>query len=228
MPSRRMAGRFARAIGVPLPLPAPLAMARLSPAGPAMSVVRARTIPPIEHRNDEAAMSDPAIAGTVKLGAVPQIGTIRSRWPMVLGGLLTVAMVAGIGHELLASGLGGLSRMVPESPLFYLAFALLYLSPPTFDYVIFRRLWAIPVDGLIALLKKRIANDAVFGYSGDAYFYAWARQRTQMVSAPFGAVKDSSILSAMAGNAITLLMVVIAFPVGWPLLDPAQRHTVLW
>ncbi|MCI1142015.1 hypothetical protein MOP88_06395 [Sphingomonas sp. WKB10] len=52
------------------------------------------------------------------------------------------------------------------------------------------------------------------GYSGEAYFYAWARQRAQLVAAPFGAVKDVSILSAIAGNAVTLAMIAIALPVG--------------
>lgn len=147
---------------------------------------------------------------------------------MLLGALLSVAMVAGVARELFASGLGGLTRMVPANPLFYGAFALFYLAQPLFDYVIFRRLWGIPFDGLIALIKKRIANDALVGYSGDAYFYAWARQRTDIVAAPFGAVKDCSILSAMAGNAITLAMVAGALPFGWRLLDPAQRHTLIW
>ena len=59
------------------------------------------------------------------------------------------------------------------------------------------------LSGLIALHKKRISNEVLLGYSGEAYFYAWARQRSQMVAAPFGAVKDVSILSAIAGNAIT-------------------------
>ncbi len=62
--------------------------------------------------------------------------------------------------------------------------------------------------------KKRISNDVVMGYSGEAYFYAWARQRAQLVAAPFGAVKDVSILSAIAGNAVTLAMIAIALPVG--------------
>jgi hypothetical protein len=167
-------------------------------------------------------------AGVGALADLQPLQTMRGRWPMVLGGLITAAMVAGLVHELLASGLGGLSRMVPASPLFYIAFGLFYLSPPTFDYVIFRRLWGIPVDGLMALIKKRIANDVLFGYSGDAYFYAWARQRAHIVSAPFGAVKDSTILSAVAGNMMTLLLTAIALPLGWQLLSAGQLHKLLW
>ncbi|TPG20786.1 hypothetical protein EAH87_05295 [Sphingomonas koreensis] len=161
------------------------------------------------------------------LAGLEPLQAIGRRWPMLLGGVLTIAMIAGLVHELLSSGLDGLGRLVPASPLFYLAFAVLYLSPPSFDYVIFRRLWAIPIDGLFALIRKRIANDVLFGYSGDAYFYAWARQRAHLVAAPFGAVKDSTILSAVAGNMITLVLVAVALPVAWPLLDAAMHHRLL-
>lgn len=148
---------------------------------------------------------------------------LKSRWPALLGAAFSIAMVIGLGHELLGRGLGGLSRAVPTNPLFYIAFIALYMSPPTFDFLIFRRLWNIPVEGLAALVKKRIANDVVVGYSGEAYFYAWARTRAKMVAAPFGAVKDVSILSAIAGNAVTLLMVVVALTLGQHLL-PAEHY----
>lgn len=152
--------------------------------------------------------------------------TLKRRWPMVIGAIITIAMIAGLGRELFGSGLAGLSRAVPHNPLFYVAFALLYIGPPLGDYIIFRRLWGIPLSGLSALLKKRIANDVVLGYSGEAYFYAWARQRSQMVAAPFGAVKDVSILSAIAGNAITLAMVAVALPFCIGLLTPLQLKTL--
>jgi hypothetical protein len=76
---------------------------------------------------------------------------------------------------------------------------------------------------MAALHKKRISNEVLLGYSGEAYFYAWARQRTQMVAAPFGAVKDVTILSAIAGNAITLIMMIAALPFGINLLKSRRR-----
>lgn len=175
-----------------------------------MSIPAIEALPPVS----------PDIAG------LEPMGTLRRRWPVVLGAALSTAMFIGLVAELWRSGLAGLSRTVPASPWFYLAFALLYMSPPTGDYVIFRRLWRIPLGGLVALIKKRIANDVVLGYSGEAYFYAWARTRAKMVAAPFGAVKDVSILSAIAANAITLAMLAVALPLGAGLLTRAQLHTV--
>ncbi|MEO5866291.1 MAG: hypothetical protein ABIS14_02645 [Sphingomonas sp.] len=154
--------------------------------------------------------------------------TLRRRWPMVLGTLITAAMVIALGKQLLSAGLAGLTRSVPGDPRFYIAFALLYLSPVTGDYIIFRRLWRIPAAGYVALLKKRIANEVVLGYSGEAYFYAWARQRAEIVAAPFGAVKDVSFLSAIAGNAMTLAMMAVALPLGVHLIPPAEYEAIAW
>jgi len=160
------------------------------------------------------------------IAGLEPLTAIRSRWPTIFGALITVAMIIGVLRALFGKGLAGLAHAVPTSPMFYLCFALLYMTLPIGDYVIFRRLWRIPLSGLVALIKKRVANEVVLGYSGEAYFYAWARQRSQMVAAPFGAVKDVSILSAMAGNALTLTMVALALPVGHGLLRPSEFNTL--
>jgi hypothetical protein len=168
-----------------------------------------------------------AIPVAPDLAGLEPVEKIKRRWPVLLGGALTLLMIIGLGRELFGSGLAGLSRAVPTNPFFYLAFAIYYLGPPTFDYIIFRRLWRIPLAGMAALHKKRISNEVLFGYSGEAYFYAWARQRTQMVAAPFGAVKDVMILSAIAGNAVTLMVVALALPFGINLMKPDQFNILL-
>lgn len=169
---------------------------------------------------------EPVLPGPDLAGLQP-LATIKSRWPAIIGGALTLAMIFGLMRQLFGSGLAGLTHWLPSSPGYYLAFALLYMSLPFFDYMIFRRLWGLPPAGLAALIKKRIANDAVVGYSGEAYFYSWARTQAPMVAAPFGAVKDVSILSAIAGNAITLAMVAVALPLGRSLLTPHDFRTAL-
>ena len=168
-----------------------------------------------------------ASAPPAGLPLLEPIERIRRRWPTVVAGGLTLLMVAFLARELFGEGLAALSAAVPASPAFYVALALLYMSPPTFDWIIFRRLWGLPAAGLAALLKKRVANEVVVGYSGDAYFYAWARARMKMVTAPFGAVKDNGILSAIAGNAITLAMLALALPFARDLLTAAQFKLLL-
>lgn len=140
--------------------------------------------------------------------------TRRHRWATLLGAILSLAMAAGLAHALLGDGLKGLDRAVPADPLFYPVFALSYLALPMGDWWIFRRLWGLPgATGLGATLKKRIANEVVLGYSGEAYFYAWARRRMPDDARPFSAVKDVAILSALAGNGVTLALALAAVPV---------------
>ncbi|HEX8301818.1 hypothetical protein [Sphingomonas sp.] len=167
------------------------------------------------------------LAAVPDLAGLEPVEKIKRRWPMLLGGGLTLLMILSLGRELFGSGLAGLTRNLPQNPLFYLVFLLYYIGPPTFDYVIFRRLWRIPLDGMAALYKKRISNEVLLGYSGEAYFYAWARQRTQMVAAPFGAVKDVMILSAIAGNAVTLAVMAVALPLCINLLTPTYQGYAL-
>jgi hypothetical protein len=162
-------------------------------------------------------------AAVPDLAGLEPVERIKRRWPVILGGGLTLLMILSLGRELFGSGLSGFARALPTNPLFYLAFLVYYLGPPSFDYVIFRRLWRIPLDGMAALHKKRIANEVLLGYTGEAYFYAWARQRTQMVAAPFGAVKDVMILSAIAGNAVTLAVMAVALPLCIDLLTPTYQ-----
>ena len=162
------------------------------------------------------------------LAGLEPLRSLRSRWPTVIGAVLTVLMVAGLAHALLGKGLAGFGRTVPADPRFWLAFVAFYMALPFGDFLIFRRLWGIPLAGLVALIKKRIANDLVVNYTGEAYFYSWARARAKFVAAPFGAIKDVSILSAIAGNALTLIMLVVALPLGRGLLTAQQWHTLLW
>lgn len=172
--------------------------------------------------------SDPSASAAAALAGLEPIAAVRSRWPALIGAGLTLAMFAGLAHALLGRGLAGLRATTPDDPRFYLFFALFWATLPVCDFLIFRRLWRIPASGLAALVKKRVANDVLVNYSGEAYFYAWARARSAMVAAPFGAIKDVSILSAIAGNAFTLIMLAIALPFGRGLLPPDLFRAGLW
>ena len=175
----------------------------------------------------DTAPPDTALSGATLAGLEPLRSTAK-RWPSLLGAVLTGAMIGWLIWNLFSRGWTALLQSVPTDPLFYGSFALFYLALPTGDFLIFRRLWRIPAAGFVALLKKRIANDVLINYTGEAYFYSWARTRAPMVTAPFGAIKDVSILSAIAGNAITLAMIALALPLGKGLLTPEQFRTGLW
>jgi hypothetical protein len=136
----------------------------------------------------------------------------RQPWQKFLSLGLSLALLAALGSKLASVGFSDLLRGVPASPIFWIGFSAYYLALPASEWVIFRRLWNIPTAGFAALLRKLVSNEILFGYSGEAYFYGWARRRATMAAAPFGAIKDVSILSAVAGNLMTLAMLALAWP----------------
>ncbi len=164
---------------------------------------------------------------TPPLAALKPLTPIRSRWPALVSGLLSLALLAGLIRELLGGGLAALHEALPTNPLFYLVFLAIYAVQPLSDLVIFRRLWGLPLSGIVPILRKLVANEILLGYSGEAYFYAWARTRLNMVAAPFAAIKDVSILSAVVGNIFTLALLAIATPFAYSLLPAEHIRPIL-
>ncbi|MGN6279919.1 MAG: hypothetical protein ACTHM8_14525 [Sphingomonas sp.] len=139
--------------------------------------------------------------------------TIGKRWAGVGSTLISLAILAVALYQLHGTPVAEILSLVPRSSFFWLIFVIAYLVTPASEWLIYHRLWSIPPSGMIALLRKRVANEIVLGYLGEVYFYAWVR-RTGLItrSAPFGAIKDVAILSALTGNAVTLAMLAAALP----------------
>ncbi|MCT2399557.1 hypothetical protein [Novosphingobium mangrovi (ex Huang et al. 2023)] len=126
--------------------------------------------------------------------------------------LLSIGVIVAVIHEMDGLNVTSLLAMVPRSAAFWLFFAASYLITPASEWLIFHRLWRIPPAGFVALLRKKVYNELLLGYLGEAYFYTWARRRVALEAAPFGAVKDVAILSAITGNAVTIALLVIMLP----------------
>jgi hypothetical protein len=105
-----------------------------------------------------------------------------------------------------------LQNALPQNLWFLPVLLALYFALPVADWIIFRRLWALPVSGFFILLAKRIGNEVLISYSGEVYFYLWARKRSDLTAAPFGAIKDVNILSALAANLVALLLLALTYP----------------
>jgi hypothetical protein len=131
---------------------------------------------------------------------------------------ISLLLLTAVAYQIRGLAFGTIWHMVPRSAAFWLVFAVYYLAGPMSEWFIYRRLWSIPVSGVAALLRKLVSNELLMGYLGEVQFYAWARKRTDMANAPFGSIKDVTILSALVGNAVTLAMLLLA----WPLLRRTQ------
>jgi hypothetical protein len=126
--------------------------------------------------------------------------------------LISLAVLAASLRELATIDLARIRVMLPDSPGFWLLFAASYLAPIFADWLIFRRLWRLPLRGMGALIRKTVSNEVLLGYSGELYLYAWARRHVRMKGTPFGTIKDVAILSAAAGNIVTLLLLAPVWP----------------
>jgi hypothetical protein len=138
-----------------------------------------------------------------------------SQWAGWFSALVSLAQLAMIVSYFRDMSLNQIAHMIPASSLFWALFALYYLAGPVSEWIIYRKLWHIPLSGIGALLRKLVSNEILLGYLGEAQFYAWARSRTRMTTAPFGTIKDVTILSALTGNVATLVMLVFAWPLVW-------------
>lgn len=133
----------------------------------------------------------------------------RRRW-LWLGAALSVGLVAAVILQL-GGATSNIFRMIGQfPPLVWPVLLLLYLVQPVFDFVVFRRLWNLPPAGFKTLLRKNVINEVVLGYSGEAFLYVWARRSANRVIAPFAAIKDANIASALLGNLLTLALAAIS------------------
>jgi hypothetical protein len=151
----------------------------------------------------------PTAANDTGIQPLEKAGGPWRRW---LAAAVSAALFAGVLWQLRHVGLRDIAAMLDRTPAFWLTFALVYFALPVSEWVIFRRLWRLPLAGLGALIRKFVSNEVLFGYSGEVYFYLWARDRVRLANTPFGAVKDVAITSALAGNVATLATLACAIP----------------
>ena len=150
--------------------------------------------------------------GTDAVSEVHTAPPRSNRWAALASMGVSLAVLVAVALQFKDLDFARVRGLIPASPVFWIAFAAYYLSGPTSEWVVYRRLWAMPLAGIGALLRKLVANELLLGYLGEAQFYAWAKARTRLSEAPFGAIKDITILSALVGNGATLVMLVFAWP----------------
>ena len=118
-------------------------------------------------------------------------------------------MAAVAGHllwQLRAIGWREIGANLPTHPGFYLLFAVIYLQVSLGEMIAYRLCWSFDVRRSIpAFLKKRIYNRELLGYSGEVYFFGWARRE---VKAPLRrlaeTIRDQNIVSSIASTAVAV------------------------
>lgn len=123
------------------------------------------------------------------------------------------ALVIGVAAYLVLAlrqyGLGQVVTAFPTTPWFYVLFALLYVSLPISEWIIYRLCWKDPLRGSLGVfLKKRVYNRDVMGYSGEVYFFSWAQKNVGLGRVPImETIRDTNIVSSLASTAVAILLV---------------------
>ena len=119
-----------------------------------------------------------------------------------------LAAVSFLGVKLYHIGWTELWAALPRAPEFYLAFAVIYITAPLAEVFIYSGLWGIGLGALPTFLRKRIYNEIVIDYSGEAYLYLWAKKTRGIADRQLlSTIKDVNLLSGVASNAVTLVLV---------------------
>ncbi|WP_375398025.1 hypothetical protein [uncultured Sphingomonas sp.] len=153
---------------------------------------------------------------------------VAAPWIRRAGPLLSFAILLVVAKALGQRDLVALWHMTPATPWFWAGIVVFLSIQPVADFLIFRGLWPLPWAGLGALYRKSASNELLFGYSGELQFYLWARRRAAVPGSPFGAVRDVAVLSALAGNVVTIALLLAAIALPGPLEFGAMGPHVLW
>ncbi|SFK25892.1 hypothetical protein SAMN03159338_3726 [Sphingomonas sp. NFR04] len=138
--------------------------------------------------------------------------TTRERLLAIIGLAFSAIILAAVFWQLDGLDFTVLTQ-TPTNPLFWLCFVATYVLSPFMDWLILRRIWGLGAAAFPALLRKQAANEVVLGYSGDAQLYVWARRTLGPEGRPFETLRDVAVTSALAGNLVTLAMLVLNAPI---------------
>lgn len=130
--------------------------------------------------------------------------------------LLTVGIMGYLAYEVVRIGWQEVLRSLPTNPLFYLLFLLLYFLLPLAEVVFYRITWRFDAwKSVPAFVKKRIYNKDVLQYSGEVYFYAWARKHVGLPHTKIlETIRDQNIVSSVASTMISVVLLGVFLYLG--------------
>ena len=122
--------------------------------------------------------------------------------------LFAAAILAYLGYEIVEIGWRDVLAALPTNPLFYLIYLVLYFMLPVVEVVLYRITWDFAAwRNFPVFLKKRIFNKDVLGYSGEFYFYTWARRHLPLSDrAILKTIRDQNVVSSIASTAVAVAL----------------------
>lgn len=142
---------------------------------------------------------------------------------------IPAALLFIIGRRLTELGWREIWSARPANPGFYLLLVLQFFLQPFGDYLVYRNLWgAANTPPMAVILRKRLLNTFMLDYSGEAFFFLWAKGRLKLKPGMLvHGIKDSNLLSGGAGLVMVYLMLLALLGLGG-LHIPATLNTHSW
>lgn len=141
--------------------------------------------------------------------------------------VFVAAIVALLVYQVSRIGWGRVLGALPTHPLFYVLVLAMYFLLPVTESLIYGRIWRLrPLACLPIMIRKRVLNVDVVGYSGEIYLFAWAKERVAATSrAIMGAIKDNLIVSSAASLLAAALLIGGLLLTGYVALDDFVDRT---
>jgi len=129
---------------------------------------------------------------------------------------LALGVLSLLAHSLKGVDWLTLLAELPVNPLFYLLFVLLYVWLPLSEIVAYRIIWPLHAwKSLPIFIKKRIYNREIFQYSGEVFFFTWARRQVDRPSLDIARdIRDQNIVSSAASTLVALVLVCAFLSLG--------------
>ena len=122
--------------------------------------------------------------------------------------VIFIGVLALITKHLADIGWDEIWSALPRTPWFYILIACAYVTLPIAEVFVYQKIWGIPMwKRLPVLFRKRVLNEGVMGYSGEAYLCLWAHRHTDLPGNKIlSTVKDNNILSAVVSTSAALVL----------------------
>lgn len=125
--------------------------------------------------------------------------------------LFLLGILTWLFYQLTSIGWEKVWKSLPVNPLFYIIYILIYISLPVAQLFIYGLTWdfsfkkAFPI-----LLLTKVYNQDVMGYSGEVYFYLWARKNIDLKEMEiFKTIKDNNIISSASSTLVAFSLLGI-------------------
>ena len=124
-----------------------------------------------------------------------------------------IAILSYLAYQFTDIGWARVWQSLPTTPWFYILLLLMYINLPIAEVAIYGRAWSATARGLLpVLLRKRVLNNDVLGYSGEAYFTLWAQRNTNLgYREVLETIKDNTIISSVTSTSVAFLLLAAFF-----------------